>query len=77
MTGHYGETGHDSYRFLKQLDQENNEPRMAMKEIRLRFSERQYEILKSFDGLGLKEKLNIMYAVIDFIVKHVKNGVDI
>jgi hypothetical protein len=50
---------------------------MAMKEIRLRFSERQYQKLKSFDGLELKEKLNIMYAVIDFIVKHVKNGVDI
>jgi hypothetical protein len=62
---------------LKQLDQENNEPSMAIKEIRLRFSERQYEILKSFDGLELKEKLNIMYGVIDFIVKQVKNGVDI
>jgi aminopeptidase-like protein len=77
MAGYFAETGHDSYRFLKQLDPENNEPSMAMKEIRLRFSERQYEILKSFDGLGLKEKLNIMYAVIDFIVKQIKNGVDI
>jgi len=67
----------NSYRFLKQLDQENNEPSSAMKEIRLRFSERQYEILKSFDGLGLREKLNIMYRVIDFIVKQVKNGVDV
>jgi hypothetical protein len=77
MTGYFAETGHDSYRFLKQLDQKNNEPRMTMKEIRLRFSERQYEKLKSFDSLGLKEKLNIMYGVIDFIVKQVKNGVDI
>ena len=77
MTGHFGETGHDSYRFLKQLDQEDNEPNMAIKEIRLRFSERQYEILKSFDDLGLREKLNIMYGVIDFIVKQVKNGVGI
>lgn len=77
MTGHFSETGHDSYRFLKQLDQENNEPSMAIKEIRLRFSERQYEKLKSFDGLELKEKLNIMYGVIDFIVKQVKNGGDI
>ena len=76
MTGHFGETGHDSYRFLKQLDQQDNEPSAATKEIRLRFSERQYEILKSFDDLGLKQKLNVMYAVIDFIVKHVKNGVD-
>jgi hypothetical protein len=58
---------------LKQLDRENNEPSTATKEIRLRFSERQYEILKPFNGLGLKEKLNIMYGVIDFIVKQVKN----
>jgi len=46
-----------------------------MKEVRLRFSERQYEILKSFGDLELKEKLNIMYGVIDFIVRQVKNGV--
>jgi hypothetical protein len=77
MTGHFAETGHDSYRFLKELDQKDNEPSMAMKEIRLRFSERQYQKLKSFDDLELKEKLNIMYAVIDFIVKHVKNDADI
>ncbi len=76
MIGHFSETGHDSYRFLKQLDQENNEPSTAIKEITLRFSDRQYEILKSFDDLGLKEKLNIMYGVIDFIVKQVKNGRD-
>jgi len=76
MTGYFAETGHDSYRFLKQLDQKDNEPGMAMKEIKLRFSERQYEKLKSFDGLGLKEKLDIMYAVIDFILKQVKNGTD-
>jgi len=77
MAGYFAETGHDSYTFLKQLDQQDNEPSMGMKEIRLRFSERQYEILKSFDDLELKEKLNIMYAVIDFTVKQVKNGVDI
>ncbi len=33
--------------------------------------------LKSFDGLGLKEKLDVMYAVIDFILKQVKNGAEI
>jgi aminopeptidase-like protein len=77
MAGYFAETGDDSYRLLKQLNQENNEPSMAMKEITLKFSERQYEILKSFDDLGLREKLNIMYGVIDFIVKQVKNGVDI
>jgi hypothetical protein len=77
MTVHFAETGHGSYRVLKQLDPKDNEPRMAMKEIRLRFSERQYEKLKSFDDLELKEKLNIMYAVIDFIVKQVRTGVDI
>jgi hypothetical protein len=38
MKGHFVETGHDSCRFLKQLDPKNNEPRMAMKEIVLRFS---------------------------------------
>ncbi len=75
MTVHFSEAGLDSYRLLKQLDPKNNEPRMAMKEIKLRFSERQYEKLKSFDGLGLKEKLDIMYAVIDFIVKQVKNDI--
>ena len=74
MTRYFYETTHDSSRFLKQLDPKDNEPTMATKEIRLRFSERQYEKLKSFDGLGLKEKLDVMYAVIDFIVKQVKNG---
>ena len=80
MNGYFNGTAYDSEKLLKQLDsmkEENNEPSMAMKEIRLRFSERQYQKLKSFDDLELKEKLNIMYAVIDFIVKHVKNGVDI
>ncbi len=75
MTVHFSETDLDSYRVLKQLDPKNNEPRMGMKQIKLRFSERQYEKLKSFDGLGLKEKLDIMYAVIDYIAKQVKNDI--
>ena len=77
MKVHFAETGHDSSRFLKQLNQKNNEPRMAMKEIRLRFSERQCGKLKAFNRLELKEQLDIMYGVIDFIVKQIKNGVDI
>jgi hypothetical protein len=77
MNGYFDGTAYDSEKLLKQLDSMDKEKRSALKEIMLRFSERQYEKLKSFDGLGLKEKLNIMYALIDFIVKQVKNGVDI
>ena len=76
MNGYFNGTAYDSEKLLKQLDSMEEEKRNGPKEIRLRFSQRQYEILKSFDGLGLKEKLNIMYGVIDFIVKQVKNGVD-
>ena len=78
MTNEYfNGTAYDSEKLLKQLDSMEEEKRSGPKEIMLRFSERQYEILKSFDDLGLKEKLNIMYGVIDFIVRQVKNGVDI
>jgi cobalamin biosynthesis Co2+ chelatase CbiK len=77
MNGYFDGTAYDSEKLLKQLDSMDEEKKSTPKEIRLRFSERQYEILKSSHGLGLKEKLNIMYAVIDFIVKQVKNGVDV
>jgi hypothetical protein len=77
MNGYFDGTAYDSEKLLKQLDSMDKEKRSGPKEITLRFSERQCEKLKSFDGLGLKEKLNIMYGVIDFIVRQVKNGVDI
>ena len=77
MNGYFNGTAYDSEKLLKQLDSMDKEKLNTPKEIRLRFSERQCEKLKSFDALELKEKLNIMYAVIDFIVKQVKNGVDI
>jgi len=76
MNGYFNGTAYDSEKLLKQLDSMDKEKKSAPKEIRLRFSERQYEILKSFDDLGLREKLNIMYGVIDFIVKQIKNGID-
>jgi len=75
VNGYSDGTSYDSEKLLKQLDSMDKEKKSAPKEIRLRFSERQYEVLKSFDDLGLKEKLNVMFAVIDFIVKHVKNGI--
>ena len=75
MNGYFNGTAYDSEKLLEQLDSIEQEKKSGPKEIRLRFSERQYEKLKSFDGLGLKEKIDIMYAVIDFIVKQVKNGV--
>ena len=77
MNGYFNGTAYDSEKLLKQLDSMDKEKKSAPKEIRLRFSERQYEILKSFDDLGLREKLNIMYGVIDFIIRQVKNGGDI
>ncbi|HMK77573.1 MAG TPA: hypothetical protein VK568_15530 [Thermodesulfobacteriota bacterium] len=77
MNRYFDGTTYDSERLLKQLDSMEEEKGSGPKEIRLRFSERQYEKLKFFDGLELKEKLNIMYGVIDFIVRQVKNGVDI
>jgi hypothetical protein len=77
MNGYFNGTAYDSGKLLKQLDSMELEKKSGPKEIRLRFSERQYEKLKSFDGLELKEKLNIMYGVIDFIVRQVKNGIHI
>ena len=76
MQNHFAGTAYDSHRLLTELDLNKEEKKEIMKEIRLRFSERQYEKLKSFDSLGLKEKLDIMHAVIDFILKQVKNGTD-
>jgi hypothetical protein len=77
MNGYFGGTAYDSEKLLKQIDSMEKEKKNAPREITIRFSERQYEKLKSFDGLGFKEKLDVMYAVIDFIVKQVKNGIDI
>ena len=75
IQNHVCTTIYDAHRLLKGIDLHGDERKKCTREITLRFSERQYEKLKSFDGLGLKEKLDIMYAVIDFIVKQVKNGV--
>jgi hypothetical protein len=77
MNGYFNGTTYDSEKLLKQLDSMDKEKLNTPKEIRIRFGERQCEKLKSFDGLALKKKLNVMYAVIDFIVRQVKNGVDI
>ena len=51
MNGYFNGTTYDSEKLLKQLDSMEEEERSAPKEIRIRFSERQYEKLKSFDGL--------------------------
>ena len=69
-------TQYDTGRFLKELDLKEEKRQETKKEITLRFSDRQYEMLKSFDTFELKEKLNIMCGVIDFILKQVKNGAD-
>ena len=74
---HFTGTAYDTHRLLEELDLKKEERKKTVKEITLRFSDRQYEMLKSFDTLELKEKLNIMYGVIDFILKQVKNGTDI
>ena len=71
---HFAGTAYDSHRLLTELDLNKKERKKTIKEITLRFSDRQYEMLKSFDTLGLKEKLNIMCGVMDFILKQVKNG---
>jgi len=76
MQNHVGATIYDAHRLLKELDLHEDERKKCTKEIILRFNDRQFEKLKSFDTLGLKEQLNIMQAVIDFIVKQVKNGTD-
>ena len=77
MQNHFAGTAYDTHRLLEELDLKKEERKKTVKEITLRFSDRQYEMLKSFDTLELKEKLNIMYGVIDFILKQVKNGTDI
>ena len=76
MQNHVGATIYDSHRLLKELDLGEDEGKKCTNEITLRFNDRQFEKLKSFDTLGLKEQLNIMQAVIEFIVKQVKNGTD-
>jgi methionine-rich copper-binding protein CopC len=73
MNGYFNGAAYDSEKLLKQLDSMDKEKKSAPKEITLRFSEK----LKAFSRLELKEQLDIMYAVIEFIVKQVKNGVDI
>ena len=75
MQNHFAGTAYDTHRLLEELDLKKEERKKTVKEITLRFSDRQYEMLKSFDTLELKEKLNIMCAVIDFILKQVKNGI--
>jgi len=77
MNGYFNGTAYDTHRLLTELDLNKDERKKTIKEITLRFSDRQYQMLKSFDTLELKEKLNIMCGVIDFIVKQVKNGVEI
>lgn len=76
MQNHFAGTAYDTHRLLTELDLNKEERKKTVKEITLRFSDRQYEMLKSFDTLELKEKLNIMCGVIDFILKQVKNGTD-
>jgi hypothetical protein len=77
MQNHFAATAYDSHRLLTELDLNKEERKKTIKEITLRFSDRQYEMLKSFDTLELKEKVNIMCGVIDFILKQVKSGTDI
>ena len=72
MQNHFAGTAYDTHRLLKELDFNKEEGKKTTKEITLRFSDRQYEMLKSFDTLELKEKLNIMCGVIDFILNQVK-----
>jgi hypothetical protein len=75
MQNHFAGTAYDTHRLLEELDLKK-EAKKTIKEITLRFSDRQYEMLKSFNTLELKEKLNIMCGVIDFILKQVKNVTD-
>jgi ATP-dependent protease HslVU (ClpYQ) peptidase subunit len=77
MQNHFAGTAYDTHRLLEELDLKKEERKKTVKEIILRFSDRQYEMLKSFDTLELKDKLNIMCGVIDFILKQVKNGTDV
>ena len=76
MNGYSDGTAYDSEKLLKELDSMDKEKKSTPKEIRIRFSERQCEKLKAFNRLELKEQLDIMYSIIDFVVKQVKNGVD-
>jgi hypothetical protein len=77
MQNHFAGTAYDTHRLLEELDLKKEERKKTTKEIKLRFSDRQYEMLKSFDTLELKEKLNIMCGVIDFILKQVKKESEI
>ena len=76
IQNHFSGTAYDTHRLLTELDLGKEDRKRTIKEITLRFSDRQYEMLKSFDTLELKEKLNIMCGVIDFILKQVRNGTD-
>jgi hypothetical protein len=77
MQNHFAGTAYDTHRLLEELDLKKEERKKTTKEIKLRFSDRQYEKLKSFDTLELKEKLNIMCGVIDFILEHVNKESEI
>ncbi len=76
MNGYFNGAAYDSEKLLKQLDSMEKEKKNVPMVITIRFSERQCEKLKSFYGLGLKEQLDIMCGVIDFIVRQVKSGTD-
>jgi hypothetical protein len=77
MQNHFAGTAYDTHRLLEELDLKKEERRKTIKEMTLRFSDRQYEKLKSFDTLGLKEKMNIMCGVIEFMLKQVKEESEI
>ena len=77
MNGYFAGTAYDTHRLLEELDLKKEERKKTSKEITLKFSHRQYEMLRSFDTLGLKEQLNIMCGVMDFIVKQVQKESEI
>ncbi len=64
-------TTHDSYQYLEQLQSMD---KATKRELTLRFTGEQYEKLKALDWLEHKQELNIMLAIIECIVKRVKNG---
>jgi hypothetical protein len=74
MQNNASATIYDAHRLLKDLDLNEDERKKCAKEITLRFNDRQFDKLRSFDTLGFKEQLNIMQAVIESIVRQVKNG---
>ncbi len=77
MKPHGRTTIYDAHRLLQEFDMHKDETKKTPKEITIRFSDTQIEKMKSFGTLEHKEQLNIMQAVMDFIVKQVKNGSDL